>query len=203
MKSRTDILNFLIKNNNYKTYLEIGVRNPNDNFNKIKIDHKDGVDPNANCNYPITSDHFFEKNNTHYDLIFIDGLHLEDQVKKDIENSIKYLNENGTIIVHDCNPIEKEHQKEEYTGGTWNGTTWKGFVHFRLHNPELKMAVIDLDHGCGIIKKGTQTLFTPSPKELDWEFLVKHRESLLNLISVSEFKKQFAKKSFIKQLFTS
>jgi hypothetical protein len=33
--NRTEIINSLILNNNFKTYLEIGVRNLDDNFNKI------------------------------------------------------------------------------------------------------------------------------------------------------------------------
>ena len=34
---RTDIINHLIKKNDYKRYLEIGVRNPDENLNKIKF----------------------------------------------------------------------------------------------------------------------------------------------------------------------
>ena len=34
---RTDIINHLIKKNNYKRYLEIGVRNPDENLNKIIV----------------------------------------------------------------------------------------------------------------------------------------------------------------------
>ena len=43
--SRTSIINHLIKKNNFKKYLEIGVRKGN-NFNKIEIDFKIAVDPN-------------------------------------------------------------------------------------------------------------------------------------------------------------
>ncbi|WP_339838581.1 hypothetical protein, partial [uncultured Flavobacterium sp.] len=32
---RTEIINFLLSNNNNNNYLEIGVRNPDDNFNQI------------------------------------------------------------------------------------------------------------------------------------------------------------------------
>ena len=45
-----------------------------------------------------------------YDLIFIDGLHLEHQVDKDINNSLNHLSENGVIIIHDCNPITERRQ---------------------------------------------------------------------------------------------
>ena len=80
---RTDIINHLIKKNNYKRYLEIGVRNPDENLNKITVEHKDGVDPAGNCNYPIPSDDFFNQLDidVKYDIIFIDGLHLDYQVE--------------------------------------------------------------------------------------------------------------------------
>ena len=58
---RTDIINHLIQKNNYKTYLEIGVRDPSGNLDLIKVEHKDGVDPSGKCNFPITSDKFFEQ----------------------------------------------------------------------------------------------------------------------------------------------
>ena len=42
---RFDVINYFIKKNNYLNYLEIGVRDPNSCFNKVKAAHKDGVDP--------------------------------------------------------------------------------------------------------------------------------------------------------------
>ena len=41
-----------------------------------------------------------------FDIIFVDGLHEKQQVKKDILNSIKFLKDGGTIICHDVNLID-------------------------------------------------------------------------------------------------
>ena len=41
----TQLLNVLIKKHNLKSYLEIGVQNPANNFDKIECDSKVGVDP--------------------------------------------------------------------------------------------------------------------------------------------------------------
>lgn len=188
---RTDIINHLIKKHNYRTYLEIGVRDPNGNFNRISIEHKDGVDPAGNCNYPIPSDEFFALIKGHedikYDIIFIDGLHLEEQVDKDIQNSLKHLKGNGTIVMHDCNPPTYQHQIEKYDGvSAWNGTVWKSYVKLRLTDPNLKMYVIDTDWGVGVIQKGSQELF-PQPEVLDYDFLETNRIELLNLISPEKF----------------
>ena len=95
-KNRLDLINFVIKKNKYKKYLEIGC-NQDEVFKKIVID-KIGVDPVNGGNFRGTSDDFFIKNSDKFDCIFIDGLHIYDQVKKDILNSIKVLNENGILL---------------------------------------------------------------------------------------------------------
>ena len=87
---RTDIINFLLSNRKEKTrYLEIGVRNPDHNYNQIIADEKYSVDPGFEyeenrVDFKITSDEFFEllSNNKilsstiKFDVIFIDWLHL-------------------------------------------------------------------------------------------------------------------------------
>ena len=41
---RFDIINKLIKENDFKSYLEIGVCNPIHCFDKVQCEHKEGVD---------------------------------------------------------------------------------------------------------------------------------------------------------------
>ncbi len=106
--TRTDIINFFMKKFMYETYLEIGVRDVNLNFNKIIANEKIGVDPNMNdVQFTMTSDVFFMQNKKMFDLIFIDGLHESGQVYRDIHNSLNALNVGGTIIMHDCNPTKE------------------------------------------------------------------------------------------------
>ena len=191
--SRTSIINHLIKKNNYRKYLEIGVRKGN-NFNKINVDYKVGVDPSplfeSENLYKLTSDEFFKNNNTKFDIIFLDGLHLEDQVDKDISNSLKVLSNNGIIIMHDCNPPSKFHQREEYeVSGTfpaWNGTVWRSFVKLRMKSSSLKLHCVDCDWGVGIITKGNSKKISYI-ESLDYNNLEKDRVNLLNLISVEKF----------------
>lgn len=192
---RTDIINFLIQNNNYKNYLEIGVRNPNDNFNRITCYKKIGVDPDPNSNATNieTSDDFFLKNKENFDIIFIDGLHLCEQVIKDINNSLNFLNEDGIIVCHDCLPNNESEQVEHYDGvSSWTGTVWKGISYFRMNNEDLSIQVVDTDFGCGLIKKGKQKLF---PKidisNMNWEFFIKNRNSLMNVITIQEFRDKY------------
>jgi predicted O-methyltransferase YrrM len=99
---RTDIINYLAKKNNAQSYLEIGVRIAKNNFDKINIRNKIGIDPGvegvAEATHTMTSDEFFEKNNQFFDIVFIDGLHESTQVERDINNSLNYLNRGGYIV---------------------------------------------------------------------------------------------------------
>ena len=204
---RYDIINFLIEKNSYKTYLEIGINHGN-NYERIKCSSKVGVEPDRskyknNTVFYMTSDEYFEKYcNQKFDIIFIDGLHLENQVDKDVENSLKFLSDNGTIVVHDCNPPTIYHAREDYRNfstpakKSWNGTVWRSIVKLRTSRDDLEIYVIDTDWGCGIIRKnnsGISNKFNDFSTEkcLDWELFNNKRASILNLIQVSDFVKKY------------
>lgn len=186
---RYDIINHLIRTHGYKSYLEIGVCNPKDCFDKIMIDFKIGVDPNGAATYTMTSDEFFAQNVTaRYDIIFIDGLHIHEQVLKDIENSLTRLHDGGTIVMHDCLPEEEYQQlREGISGMPWNGDTWKAFADMRCTRSDLAMCVIDTDWGCGIVKPGCQLLYSKPKSDWTWDIFVVNRQELMNVITVEEF----------------
>ena len=216
---RWELINKLISKHNYRNYLEIG-QQKGQNFREINIEKKEGVDPkpkmtlNVECKNHMTSDQFFEKikneiPDVKYDIVFIDGLHIMEQVLKDIDNSTRFLNKEGTIIVHDCNP-ENEYQqltakdltkrkdrklaRGDNTNGTWTGDVWKAFLTLRMSSPDLKMLTVDTDCGCGIIQFGHQELFKSNVEDVfTWEFFNKNREKILNLISIKEFKELLSK----------
>jgi hypothetical protein len=212
---RTDIINLLANKISAKSYLEIGVRIHSENFDKIKIPHKVGVDPDTekacdrDATYKITSDEYFQFNYEKFDLIFIDGLHEEEQVERDILNSLDRLNEGGYIVCHDMNPIIYERQlpnndpkfleyslREEAKGnpqyGFWNGDCWKAFVKLKIYRDDLIMKTVDTDFGVGIIQKGSQKTLDLEFKNLNYEGLEKNRKEWLNLISVEEFKLHYS-----------
>jgi hypothetical protein len=203
---RYDIINHLIRKNGFGKYLEIGVRNPNDCFNKILCDTKHSLDPcievDADVNYKLTSDTFFDLldgGNLNlpfdytWDVIFIDGLHISNQVDMDISNSLNHLSENGVIVLHDCNPPLLSHAREDFhdistpAGGNWNGTVWKAFYKYRSTREDLEMATINTDWGVGIIKKGSQVCCTFDNPYFEYRKFELNREYYLNLISVDEF----------------
>lgn len=173
-----DLITWLISHYGYQSYLEIGC-NTNFTFNMINCPIKVGVDPEVGGTLRMTSDEFFEKNDDGFDLIFIDGDHHHRQVYIDIVNSLEVLNENGTIVMHDCSPIAKHH---ELGGG--NGTCWRAFAKFRSR-PGLVMAVSNFNHGVGVIWHGESPGVVNIDKEMDeltYEDLAQNREQWLNLL---------------------
>jgi hypothetical protein len=188
---RTAVLNTLAERYSYWSYLEIGQGKRAVNFDRINCRIKIGVDPvkRYQAAYQMTSDEFFSINKDFFDLVFIDGLHHAEQVERDISHALAVLKNNGTIVVHDCNPTTKGMQIVPRQQRVWTGDVWKAWVKLRATRPDLKMCVIDVDLGCGVIRKGTQeTIELPEP--LTYEVLDANRKHFLNLINVDVFLKE-------------
>ena len=183
--SRSNLINYLIGLYGYTSYLEIGV-DCGSNFERVHCAYKVGVDPSDKYDkitFNITSDEFFAQNTEKFDIVFIDGLHLSDQVVKDIQNSLDVLNPLGTIIMHDCLPNSEFAQSRERLGDHWNGDVWKAFAHYRK-NADLVMFTVNTDQGLGFIKRGNQVVFDV-PEKLDYSFYVKNANELMNVVNVS------------------
>lgn len=215
--SRTQIINFMIETaktmalGESVSYLEIGVRNPDDNFNKIIADIKVGVDPAVQfvpgTGFTLTSDEFFSEmftgtiapKATTFDVVFIDGLHEANQVYIDVQNALKVLRPKGFIVLHDCSPPFESFAREDYSfmyspaAGIWLGTSWKAFVSYRMRK-DLYSCCIDSDWGLGILSKDinigpatdTDIVF------YDYKELDSDRQNVLGLISFQELKSRIS-----------
>ena len=72
------------------------------NFKDVEFKFDNNLKNVENLNkYKNTSDIFFDNNQNFFDIIYIDGLHKYYQVKKDLNNALKYLKEDGIIICDD------------------------------------------------------------------------------------------------------
>lgn len=186
---RSAILNTLADKYAYQSYLEIGQGRREQNLDWIQCRVRVGVDPapEVNAAFQMTSDEFFTINNDRFDLIFIDGLHHANQVGRDILSALAILNENGTIVVHDCNPTTEQMQLVPRKKGTaWTGDVWKTWVRLRATRPDLTMLVVDTDFGCGVIRRGRQGPIKIAG-ELTYDRLEQNRVQWLNLMSVQDF----------------
>lgn len=206
-----------------KTYLEIGVSHGRI-ITKVKCKTKIGIDPKFKLSegkrfkkfiglmkfktFKMTSDKFFLEYTNNalgngIDVAYIDGFHTYKQSLKDVENCLKYLNNKGVIIMHDCNPLNyagafpAKESKNEVTelarkgelpgwNSCWNGDVWKTIVHLQIKHNDLEVFTLDLDWGIGIISRGNNSgKINYTEKELeyaDYTTLENDRVTLLNLM---------------------
>lgn len=201
-----EIINYLINKYNYKSYLEIGVYDGN-NFNGINCNNKESCDPcvcnvHVNCNltYKMTSDEMFEQmpDDKKYDIIFIDGMHDQEYVDRDIINSMKHLNKNGIICLHDTVPPSKNAATKYDTykddRGTWCGDVFKSII--KLHNSDIEYHTIN-NGDCGLttIKYNSDFNINLNNIKCEYEyddiFFTEKGKELLHMITVEEFKNKY------------
>jgi hypothetical protein len=220
------VISRIVEATRCKTYVEIGV-NTGEIFFNIHSPEKIAVDPHFKFSsaqrfkrtslhklsagerehfFETTSDDFFQSNagalKNGIDVAFIDGLHTWEQVMKDVDNTLKFLNDGGVIILHDCNPLNEagawpvknsidEVLKLAGAGkiggwnGMWNGDVWKAVAEIRSTRKDLNLFTLDLDWGLGILTRGgmeNPLAFTHAEIEkMSYADLEKNRSSFLNL----------------------
>ena len=218
---KAHLLNRILHKNNFYSYLEIGVRN-GENFFKIRSKKKVGVDPNYffskkfylkslckpyNWNYKMyrkTSDAFFQSeaeviyNHDKMDVAFIDGMHTYEQSLNDARNCLKYLEPDGIIIFHDCNPQSEQAASPEIpsTAMNWNGDVWKTIYHIRGLRDYFECLTLDDDQGLGLLtvkqEVDQKILNMLEPDEeiskLPYKFLNDNRTNIIGLTNQKDYK---------------
>jgi hypothetical protein len=155
--------------------------------------------------FQMTSDEFFRNpppalQADGIDIAFIDGLHTYAQALADVENCLKYLNQGGVILMHDCNPPNEtvaapaasweEAARMNLPGwtGLWTGDVWKVIARLRSTRKDLKVCVLDCDFGIGVVRRrggdDESLLLSISPETiagLGFRDLEKNRKAILDL----------------------
>jgi len=147
----------ILRKVNCQKYLELGIYKGNTIriastfINKtVGVDIIDHIGPNKNFHFiKSTTDDFFSKNKENFDVIFIDADHKFESCVKDFENSLKILNYNGFIFIHDTDPIS-----EKYTNFGYCGDSFKINKYIYDKYPELDLITLPLtEAGLSIIKR--------------------------------------------------
>ena len=150
--TRAAIVNLLLADNPAGRYLEIGCAG-NELFDAVMAADKIGVDPVRGGTHRTTSDAWFAANpDDRFDVIFIDGLHLYDQVRRDLVNALAAVKPGGWIALHDSFPRDwlEEHVPQIVTSG-WTGDGWK--VAFELLETEgVEFRLVAIDHGVLVVR---------------------------------------------------
>jgi hypothetical protein len=229
---RLDILQEIVNRQKARTYLEIGVKKGKVFLNikarkKIAVDTHFKIDMKRkiksyfknitnifNEYYEMTSDDFFEQHpdlfakSNGLDVAFIDGLHTYKQSLRDVQNCLDFLNKDGVIVMHDCNPLSEveaqpaDSQDNAATlnlpgwSGSWSGDVWKTIALLRSTRTDLNIFVLDCDHGVGIIVRGEPEDMLNYSEEiignLSYKDLEKDRTKILNLKNTDFFKQFFS-----------
>lgn len=142
------IVNLLGREGRFSHYLEIGIER-GFTLEAVKIQSRTGVDPFPLFNvrqarkhmkiYENTSDDYFSQfdNSKKFDFIYLDGLHTYEQTRRDFENSIKLISNDGFIMVDDTvpndefssNPNQSECYRMRTAAGLANDGSWHGDVY--------------------------------------------------------------------------
>ena len=150
--TRAAVVNLLLAERLGGRYLEIGCAG-DELFNAVMAAEKVGVDPVRGGTHRMTSDAYFAANpGERFDVIFIDGLHLYDQVRRDFVNALAVIKPGGWIALHDSWPRDwlEEHVPQIVTSG-WTGDGWK--VAFELLATEgVEFRLVELDHGVLVVR---------------------------------------------------
>lgn len=187
MKHHSELINYLLEKFELESYLEIGTFNRAHNFDLINAEEKFCVDPdpNAGADYGCTSDEFFDVLKQMYahkpepkkfDLIFIDGLHHADQVKKDFENALEHLSENGFIVLHDCNPpTEKTTCVPRGSQREWCGNVYQFACRLSEYDG-INFLTFDFDYGCAVVWREEAIKGEPVNHDITWDYFQANKQ---------------------------
>ena len=160
--NRIALVNLLVGNaEGWNTkYLEIGCES-NALFDSVACRDKTGVDPARGGTERMTSDAFFAQNQKTFDVVFIDGLHHYEQVRKDAIAALDCLNEGGWVAFHDMLPRNwKEQHVPQLVMRNWTGDCWKLAVELG-RAAGLEFRLLKIDHGVGLLRKKSSQFSIP------------------------------------------
>jgi hypothetical protein len=153
-----------------RTYVEIGVAGgltlalAAPGTRVIGVDPAPRLTPQASSKSATvcreTSDEFFQRDNLDellghqpVDLAFIDGMHLFEFALRDLMHLERRAAPDGTILVHDCYPIDAATSGRERASSRWTGDVWKVILCLRAYRPDLTVTTLGAaPSGLGVIQ---------------------------------------------------
>lgn len=184
---RFEVLQPLINLFKDPKYLEIGVEG-GITFHLVKAAKKIAVDPIFRFDVPepritdsveyheVTSDAYFGslKRSDKFDVIFVDGLHTNEQTLRDLLNAIEHLSEDGVVVIDDVLPssyaasldvqadaefFRNTVNRERFDGDNWMGPVYRVVYFIATFMQSFRYATITENHGQTILWRSIR----PSP----------------------------------------
>jgi len=201
-RRRYDVINHFVRTRGYRHYLEIGV-STGKSMARVRCAFRTGVDPAPRVEpagfalHRVTSDQFFASSTERFDIVFVDGLHLAEQVFADIVHALAALRAGGVVLVDDCNPRDERAQERDLDLarlGGWTGDVWKAVAFLRRRYPDLFCAVLDVDMGIGVVAprdparvprldEATRAELAAFVAGTSWADLARDRRGMLGLLA--------------------
>lgn len=155
----TDIIQSVVVSTKCKLYLELGCQFGNTarkmiaaNRKVIDVDISRQIGPGDFFFFhqdQESTDQFFSHFNEKPDVIFIDADHKFESVQKDFANSIRVLNEGGSIFLHDTDPENERLLDPQSCNDSYKIVDW-----IKENYPELTVMVIPADEpGLTIVRR--------------------------------------------------
>ncbi len=141
-----------------------------------------------------------ERRGVGYDVILVDPYHDYACSARDLDLAYRILNDNGTIVVHDCLPPHGgDLISPTFVAGGWCGVTFVAYVDF-LMKESPRFVTVDCDYGCGLIRKGGDSENLLDTHRHQWssvranpdqalKFLLDHKKELLHVKSPRTFRR--------------
>ncbi len=169
MNDKFELINRIIEHKQHSSYLELGLGESRETYDRIKCPSRTGIDNNSltRPDFLGTTDDFFKQNTQTFDVIYIDANHEYSQVNKDFQNAAEVLNPDGIIFMHDVGPENLENTKQ-----TASGTAYISFIEIR-GNPHFNAFsyIFPSNVVLGIVKKeANRNILVYDRKDFDFYF---------------------------------
>lgn len=106
-------------------------------------------------------------------------MHEYYQIRKDVINSLKYLDKNGYIIIHDLFPRNWLEEHVPRLNSTWCGDVWK--ISFDLlQSKNIKFELLLIDFCLGVVRKKKEniTLYKNNYESKNFDFFANNYKKL-------------------------
>lgn len=99
------------------------------------------------------------------DIIFIDGIHIQEEVSYEIQRAIDNISKDGIVLVHNTNPQNEtqrlpynnyyemlENQPDDFDG-VWCGEVYKAIEELQKNKKDVRFDVVAISNGITVIRK--------------------------------------------------
>lgn len=141
-----------------RTYLETGVASGKTIALAAPGTRAVGVDPQPKIGVPLgpnvtivpaTSDAFFARPDVAglfgglpLELAFIDGMHHFEYALRDFVGIERLADPRGTVVLHDCYPLDRRTAQRERSTVFWSGDCWRLILALKKYRPDLAIGTI-------------------------------------------------------------